>query len=115
MEKMGDKVAARKLAKKAGIPLIPGTNTAVGDKNALKQAKKIGFPLMVKAAAGGGGIGMQIVHSEDELSPIIATRPSSGPELLRQPSSLLRAIPGARLSHRSPSSRRRAQEDHPPA
>ncbi len=72
MEKMGDKVSARKLAKKAGIPVIPGTNTAVGDKNALKQAKKIGFPLMVKAAAGGGGIGMQIVHSEDELSPIIA-------------------------------------------
>ena len=72
MEKMGDKVSARKFAKKAGIPVIPGTNTAVGDKNALKQAKKIGFPLMVKAAAGGGGIGMQIVHSEDELSPIIA-------------------------------------------
>ena len=72
MEKMGDKVKARKLAKKAGIPVIPGTNTAVGDRNALKQAKKLGFPLMVKAAAGGGGIGMQIVHSEEELSPIIA-------------------------------------------
>ena len=72
MEKMGDKVMARKLAKKAGIPVIPGTNTAVGDRNALKQAKKLGFPVMVKAAAGGGGIGMQIVFSEDELSPIIA-------------------------------------------
>ena len=43
MEKMGDKVMARKLAKKAGIPVIPGTNTAVGDRNALKQAKKLGF------------------------------------------------------------------------
>ena len=72
MENMGDKVMARKLAKKAGIPVIPGTNTAVGDRNALKQAKKLGFPLMVKAAAGGGGIGMQIVHSAEELEPIIA-------------------------------------------
>ena len=52
MESMGDKVMARKLAKKAGIPVITGTNTAVGDRNALKQAKKLGFPLMIKAAAG---------------------------------------------------------------
>ena len=71
LQNMGDKLIARKLAKKAGIPVIPGTNTAVGDKNALKQAKKVGFPVMVKAAAGGGGIGMQIVYSPKELEPII--------------------------------------------
>ena len=71
LQNMGDKLIARKLAKKAGIPVMPGTNTAVGDKNALKQAKKLGFPVMVKAAAGGGGIGMQIVYSPEELVPII--------------------------------------------
>ncbi|MBM3924415.1 MAG: acetyl-CoA carboxylase biotin carboxylase subunit [SAR202 cluster bacterium] len=71
VEKMGDKLEARKLAEKAGIPIIPGTNTAVGDRNALKRAKKLGFPLMVKAAAGGGGIGMQIVRSAKELVPIL--------------------------------------------
>jgi acetyl-CoA carboxylase biotin carboxylase subunit len=71
VERMGDKLEARKLAEKAGIPIIPGTNTAVGDRNALKRAKKLGFPLMVKAAAGGGGIGMQIVRSAKELVPIL--------------------------------------------
>ena len=73
VEAMGDKLIARKLAKKAGIPVLPGTNTAVGDKNALKRAGKLGFPLMVKAAVGGGGIGMQIASSPEELEPIIET------------------------------------------
>ncbi len=71
METMRDKVRARKLAKKAGLPVLPGTNTAVGDRNALKRANKLGFPLMVKAAAGGGGIGMQIVNSPEEMAPLI--------------------------------------------
>lgn len=71
METMGDKVVARKLAQKAGLPVLPGTNTAVGDGSALKRAKKLGYPLMVKAVAGGGGIGMQIVYSPEELEPLI--------------------------------------------
>ena len=71
LETMGDKLIARKLARKAGLPMLPGTNTGVTDKNALKRAKKLGFPLMVKAAEGGGGIGIQIVYSPDELEPIL--------------------------------------------
>lgn len=71
VETMGDKLMARKLAKKAGLPVLPGTNTEVKDRNALKRAKKLGFPLMVKAAEGGGGIGIQIVYSPEELEPIL--------------------------------------------
>ena len=71
LEKLKDKVIARQIAKKAGIPVLPGTNTSVGDKSALKRAIKVGFPLMVKAAAGGGGIGMQIVRSPQELENTI--------------------------------------------
>ena len=71
LEALGDKPTARRLARKAGLPMLPGTNTGVTDKNALKRAKKLGFPLMVKAAEGGGGIGMQIVHFPDDLKPIL--------------------------------------------
>lgn len=68
MEQMGDKIAARKLMKKAGVPVIPGTVGALSNaESAIKEAKNIGYPIMLKASAGGGGIGMQIVHSDEEL------------------------------------------------
>ena len=71
MEKMGDKLGARKLARKAGLPVMPGTWEAVDDTQAERGAWKLGFPLMVKSADGGGGIGIHIVHSMEELRPII--------------------------------------------
>jgi len=71
MEKMGDKLRARKLAKKAGLPVLPGTDQAVDDREAEERAWKLGFPLMVKAAEGGGGIGIHVIESMDELIPVI--------------------------------------------
>jgi acetyl-CoA carboxylase biotin carboxylase subunit len=71
MEKMGDKLRARKLAKKAGLPVLPGTDDAVSDDQAEAKAWMLGFPLMVKAAEGGGGIGIHIIDSMDELVPLI--------------------------------------------
>ena len=71
MEKMGDKLRARKLAKKAGLPVLPGTGHAVEDDEAEDQAWKLGFPLMVKALEGGGGIGIHVIDSMKELTPII--------------------------------------------
>ena len=71
MEKMGDKLRARKLAKKAGLPLLPGSEEAVDDKQALSRAWALGFPLMVKSAEGGGGIGIHIVESMEELLPLV--------------------------------------------
>ena len=65
---LGDKVAARASAVKAGIPLLPGTKSAVKDlAEAEREAKKIGFPVILKASAGGGGRGIQIVRSNENL------------------------------------------------
>ena len=63
---MGDKIAAKKTMEKAGVPVIPGYHGIKQDnKSLIAEGKKIGFPLLVKAAAGGGGKGMRIVHSEN--------------------------------------------------
>jgi pyruvate carboxylase len=68
LELLGDKTAARRLAAKAGIPVVPGTEEPVTDpKRAEKIARRIGFPLIVKAAFGGGGRGMRVVDSAAEF------------------------------------------------
>lgn len=67
MRQLGDKAAARRLAIKAGIPVTPGTKGCVSPENALEEARKIGFPIMLKAAAGGGGKGIRISYSEADL------------------------------------------------
>ena len=71
MERMADKLHARKLAAKAGLPVIPGAWEAVDDSKAEQCAQELGFPLVVKAAEGGGGIGIDVAHSMEELAPII--------------------------------------------
>jgi len=69
---MGDKIAAKKTMEKAGVPVIPGYHGSKQDTSTLvKEGKKIGFPLLVKAAAGGGGKGMRIVYSEETLEESI--------------------------------------------
>ena len=68
IEMMGDKVKARETVKKAGVPLVPGSEGAVGSyKEAVNIAKEIGYPVMIKAAAGGGGKGMRLAHNEAGL------------------------------------------------
>jgi acetyl-CoA carboxylase, biotin carboxylase subunit len=65
---MGDKVMARKTMQKVGLPLVPGTREGLTDeKQALELTRDIGFPLMIKALAGGGGRGMRLVPNEDEF------------------------------------------------
>jgi acetyl-CoA/propionyl-CoA carboxylase biotin carboxyl carrier protein len=64
---MGDKVAARRAAEQAGVPVVPGTAEAVAIEEAGREAERIGFPLAVKAAFGGGGKGMRVVQSPPEL------------------------------------------------
>ncbi|WP_337019158.1 acetyl-CoA carboxylase biotin carboxylase subunit [Oceanobacillus massiliensis] len=68
LKQMGNKIAARKAMKAAGLPIIPGTDDAVDTvKEALSAAREIGYPIMLKATAGGGGIGMEVVHTDEEL------------------------------------------------
>ena len=66
---MGDKVSAIKAMKKAGIPCVPGSDGPLGDdsKQLMKTAKEIGYPIIIKAAGGGGGRGMRVVYSEATL------------------------------------------------
>jgi len=66
--KLGDKVAARELARAAGVPIVPGSDGPVQDEaTAMKVAHSIGYPIMIKAAAGGGGRGMRIARNEPSL------------------------------------------------
>ena len=68
IRKMGDKIEAKKIAKSLGLPIVSGSETGIKDINeAIKISKQIGFPVLIKAAGGGGGKGMRIVHSEDKL------------------------------------------------
>jgi acetyl-CoA carboxylase biotin carboxylase subunit len=70
---MGDKLAARATAAAAGVPLVPGTDVAVGDvAEAARRARALGYPVLVKAAAGGGGKGMRTVANESELAEALA-------------------------------------------
>jgi acetyl-CoA carboxylase biotin carboxylase subunit len=68
IQKMGDKDVARACARKSGVPVTPGSDGVVeNDKDAAKIAKKIGYPVMIKAVAGGGGRGMRAAHNETSL------------------------------------------------
>src|SRR5262252_2180854 len=71
---MGDKIEAKKTAKKLGIPVVPGSEGAVAAaEDTLAIAKQIGFPVLVKAAAGGGGRGMKVAQTEGDLALALTT------------------------------------------
>jgi len=72
LRQMGDKTAARALAQKVGVPTLPGTEDPIEDRaKALKTAKEIGFPLIIKAAFGGGGRGMRVVTKPGDLADLL--------------------------------------------
>jgi len=72
LRKMGDKTEARALAKAAGVPILPGTDDPITTRaKAVKVAKEIGFPLIIKAAFGGGGRGMRVVHKAKDLERLL--------------------------------------------
>src|SRR3990170_1904209 len=68
MRLLGDKASARVVAKKAKVPIVPGSDGVLEDDNeTLQVADRIGFPIMIKASAGGGGRGMRVVHDKTDL------------------------------------------------
>lgn len=74
IDKMGNKSAARETMIQAGVPVVPGSEGAIKDEEeALALAKVIGYPVMIKASAGGGGRGMRIAHSEEEFLKAFST------------------------------------------
>jgi acetyl-CoA carboxylase biotin carboxylase subunit len=74
IERMGDKVEARKLMMAAGVPVVPGSpGTLSSEEQVRAVAQTIGYPIMLKAAAGGGGKGMRLVERDDDLSSLVRT------------------------------------------
>jgi acetyl-CoA carboxylase biotin carboxylase subunit len=67
IERIGDKALARELAREAGVPVVPGTEGTVSAEEAVERAEDIGYPVMIKAAAGGGGQGIRVAKDPEEL------------------------------------------------
>jgi acetyl-CoA carboxylase biotin carboxylase subunit len=95
---MGDKISARNLMSDAGVPVAPGTREPIDDVDAaVAAAAEIGYPLMVKASAGGGGIGMGVAHDEAGLRAAFETARTRAERFFGSPAILLeRYIDGAR-------------------
>lgn len=98
MREMGDKIAARNRMAAAGVPVAPGTPDPVPDVDAaLAAADEIGYPVMVKAAAGGGGIGMSAAYTPEELSAAYETARTRAERFFSDPAILLeKYVPSAR-------------------
>lgn len=74
MRQLGDKVEARKLARRAKVPVVPGSDGVIeNEKEALRLANEIGYPVIIKAVAGGGGRGMRVVHNDISLHAALAS------------------------------------------
>lgn len=86
MESMGDKLSAKALMKKAGVPLVPGSDGGVETvEEAIQIAKKIGLPIIIKATAGGGGKGMRVVRHESEIESAFRACRSEGQNYFANP------------------------------
>ena len=98
MRSMGDKIAARNRMAAAGVPVAPGTPDPVPDAQAaLAAAHEIGYPVMVKAAAGGGGIGMSAAFNDEELTAAYETARTRAERFFSDPAILLeKYVPSAR-------------------
>lgn len=83
ISKMGIKTEARKIMREAGLPIVPGTETPVqGIDEVKKVANEVGYPIMLKALAGGGGKGMRLVRTEEEVEQLsVCHNPKQGPPL----------------------------------
>lgn len=73
IESMGDKASARRTAEQAGVPVVPGSGVVADVAAARAAAQDVGFPLLIKAAAGGGGKGIRVVRTDDELEGAMST------------------------------------------
>jgi pyruvate carboxylase len=98
LDMMGDKTAARALAQKINVPVLPGNEEAISDRDeAIKAAKQIGFPLIIKAAFGGGGRGMRVVQKASELASLLDEAQSEAERAFGNPAVFLeKYIPHAK-------------------
>ena len=114
IEEMGDKAAARRLADAAGMPIVPGTREPVDIDEAKKQAPRIGYPLLVKAAFGGGGKGMHVVRDARAPRGVAQAGGARGAVVLRTARGVPRALRRPRPPHRGADHRRHARQRRVP-
>ena len=115
IELMGSKTRARQAMQAAGVPIIPGTTDPVGSaEEVVALGDEIGYPLLIKAAAGGGGKGMKVVASAGRGGAGLRVRPARGAVVLRRRVGLRRALPRGSAPRRGAGARRRPRERHPP-
>lgn len=87
---MGDKITAKQIMKDAGVPLVPGSDGEVKSADdALEVARQVGYPVLIKASAGGGGIGMKVANDEDELISFYASSRSIAESAFGNPAILI--------------------------
>ena len=106
---LGDKVAARDLAIANGVPVAPGAEGTT-DAELAEAAREVGYPLMLKARGGGGGLGMRLVTTPEDLAPAIEAAPPPDRRRLRRRPSLRRALRPGRPPRRGPGARRRPRQ-----
>ena len=112
---MGDKARARRVMKKAGVPILPGSDGPIdSEEKALKIAKEIGFPVIVKATAGGGGRGMRVVRAPGELVSCGEDGPARSRSRVRRRRRVHREVRRVSAAHRVPDSRRPARQCRAP-
>ena len=109
---MGDKVSAKQSMKRAGVPCVPGSEGVLPESPAeiVKIARAVGYPVIVKAAGGGGGRGMRVVHTEAALLNAVATTRAEAQAAFGNPHALSREVPRAAAPHRDPGAGRRARQ-----
>ena len=104
---MGDKAKARETAAAAGVPVLPGSREPLASAEAARRlAEEIGYPVILKAAAGGGGRGMRVVTRLEEIDSQFATARTEAVEGVRRRLALPREVPGGAAAHRVPGARR---------
>ena len=110
MRDFGLKHRARELAAAAGVPLIPGTGLLSSFEEALRQAEHIGYPIMLKSTAGGGGIGLSRCETPDELTAAYESAGRLGREFFRDGGTFLERYVGHCPAHRSTDGGRRKRQ-----
>ena len=114
IEAMGDKIESKKLAAKAKVSTVPGHLGVIKDaKEAVKIADEIGYPVMIKASAGGGGKGMRIAYSSQGGGGRLRLVEVRGQVELRRRSRVHREICRGAAAYRDPGARRQARQCHP--
>ncbi len=112
---MGDKALAKRRMLEAGVPCAPGyLGDDQSDDRLMQEAQRLGFPLLVKAVAGGGGRGMRLVRDASEVAPGARGRAPRGRERVRRRHADARAADRTRQAHRDPGVRRCARPRDPP-